>query len=120
MLYLNSYKKTTSPDYMKVCGKINIENNKIESISTSDFGKIDDGNFVEDEKACKSGFALYFYINGNTYGTTDMDTGKICVNVKGVEIGDKLDDCIIDILKELRKNLFIIKMMMIWMKIFIL
>ena len=88
-------KKSTSPDYMKVCGKINIENNKIESISTSDFGKIDDGNFVEDEKACKSGFALYFYINGNTYGTTDMDTGKICVNVKGVEIGDKLDDCII-------------------------
>lgn len=88
-------KKSTSPDYLKVCGKIELDNNKKQSISTSNFGEIEDGNFVEDEKACKSGFALNFFLNGNTQTTTNMDFAKLCVTVKGVELGASNNDCII-------------------------
>ena len=88
-------KKSTSPDYLKVCGKIELDNNKKQSISTSNFGEIEDGNFVEDEKACKSGFALNFFLNGKTQKTTNMDLAKLCVTVKGVELGASNNDCII-------------------------
>lgn len=37
---------------------------KIDSIDYSDIGTVDDGNFVSNKLACKSGFALYFFGNG--------------------------------------------------------
>ena len=62
------------PDYLKVEGIMELngyypipgENNKgqlyrLKSIESSAKGTVEDGNFVKDYKACKSGFALFFY-----------------------------------------------------------
>lgn len=63
------------------------------SIDISDIGSVDAGNFVEDERACKSGFTLKFYVNGNNpvlpkFGDTldSRNIFKLCVNVKEVEL----------------------------------
>ena len=37
----------------------------IDTIESAYIGSLDDGTFVMNEMACKSGFALYFYPNGN-------------------------------------------------------
>ncbi len=39
--------------------------NEAEEIKTAYVGTVNDGDFVFDEKACKSGYALYFYGDGN-------------------------------------------------------
>lgn len=36
----------------------------IKSIELTSIGEVEDGEFVTDEKYCKSGFALYFFLNG--------------------------------------------------------
>lgn len=86
------------PDIMQVRGKItewNItsdENGKIyepTKIVISDIGTVEDGEFVYDELACKSGFALFFYGDGkltNPYDDTDYDyMYKKCVTLEGIE-----------------------------------
>lgn len=63
-----------SKDPFKVCGKMNVKKKNIpskgdvyevESIEKSYIGSVKDGEFVLDEKACESGYALYFYGDGN-------------------------------------------------------
>lgn len=86
------------PDIMQVRGKItewNItsdENGKIyepTKIVISDIGTVEDGEFVYDELACKSGFALFFYGDGkltNPYDDTDYNyMYKKCVTLEGIE-----------------------------------
>lgn len=59
-------------EHFKVIGKITMHtttdtNGKIyepEKIEHTDIGSVADGEFVYDEKACSSGFALYFYGDG--------------------------------------------------------
>ena len=59
-------------EYFKVIGKITMhtttdDNGKIyepEKIEHTDIGTVEDGEFVYDEKACASGFALFFYGDG--------------------------------------------------------
>lgn len=88
------------PDYFKICGKISYEKDDTgkQYIKTSTdmnyYGEVNDGEFVEDEKACKSGYALYFYGNkeltkpftdSETSTTNGNDMFKLCVTVKEVE-----------------------------------
>ena len=62
-----------SKDPFKVCGKMNVKKKNIpnegdvyevESIEKSYIGSVKDDEFVYDEKACESGYALYFYGDG--------------------------------------------------------
>ena len=62
--------KFYSSEYLKVCGKFNDDKT---IVSTSDIGELEDGSFVADALACKSGFTLYF------------DNHQRCVTIKGVE-----------------------------------
>lgn len=56
---LNSGKKIF-PEYTKVCGKIELSDSKdINNIFTSDIGELNVNEIVKDERACKSGYALY-------------------------------------------------------------
>lgn len=68
-----------------------IQNYEIEYINNSYIGTVDNDQFVENEKACKSGFALYFYGNKKLTKPSNQETQmfKLCVNVTGVE---KLND----------------------------
>ena len=89
---------TISHDYFQVCGKITFKvtspNNvaekkyEIEKIESTYIGTIEN-DFVSDERACKSGYALYFYPDG-----TLIDPGKTvytnnmykkCVTVNNIE-----------------------------------
>ena len=80
-----------SPDYMKVCGKVEISNlNEITSISSSEIGFYDDGTYVKDELACKSGFALSFYADKSLNGGQHLT--KLCATFLGAE---KSNPCII-------------------------
>ena len=64
---------TNDPDFLKVGEIINFNvtsttNLKVyeaEEIKTAYVGAVNDGNFVFDENACKSCYALYFYGDGN-------------------------------------------------------
>ena len=62
--------KKAVPDYLKVCRDIEIKQNFITTIYTSNAGEIEDGHFVDNILACKSGFALYFYLDGKTHDET--------------------------------------------------
>lgn len=44
----------------------------IDNIDYSDIGTVEDGNFVSNPLACKSGFALYFFGNGKLTKTTGI------------------------------------------------
>ena len=57
----------------------------------SDIGSVEDGDFVFDENACKSGFALYFYGNGELNKPHDGNYNylyKRCVTLEDVEVVD--------------------------------
>lgn len=79
------------PDYMKIHGEINLdkaENNyQLLKISVNSIGSVDNGKFVEDERACKSGFALEFYPNGAISDTSSTFNTKYkkCVQFDGIE-----------------------------------
>ena len=85
--------KQASPDYMKVCGEISLdkpENNYAKlKTSVNSLGSVDNGKFVENSMACKSGFALWFYPNGkisNPSLTTVPNTPYLmCVQFNGIE-----------------------------------
>ena len=79
-----------SPDYMKVCGEIKIDtaanpHTKLK-VSANSFGSVDNGKFVQNMMACKSGFALKFYSDGKTT-TSSSAIGPFlkCVQFNGVE-----------------------------------
>ena len=58
-----------------------------QEIVYSDIGSVEDGDFVFDEKACKSGFALYFYGNGEyktfSYNSDQWDYNAITLTSSG-------------------------------------
>lgn len=93
-------------EFFKVCGKITKFDKKSSTtygdtyypleIENSYIGTVDDGEFVYDENACKSGFALYFYANKalkNPSTNTDNHMFKMCVtlvDIKGQKIKYKI------------------------------
>ena len=81
--------KLSSPGYMKVCGEIKFgssgNNYPMMEVSKNSLGSVDNGKFVQDEMACKSGFALNFYPDGKISSTTTMQPYKKCVQFNGVE-----------------------------------
>lgn len=65
--------KYSSPVKNKICGKLTIsersevENSRIYYVSARNFaslGSVPDGDYVDDMKLCESGYALYFYWDG--------------------------------------------------------
>lgn len=97
---------TISHDYFQVCGKITFKvtststNNgklyEIEKIESAYIGTIEN-DFVSDERACKSGYALYFYPDGTLTdpGKDDYTNHmyKKCVTVNNID--KKGNSCII-------------------------
>ena len=87
-------------EHFKVIGKITMHTNtdndgKIyepEKIEYTDIGTIADGEFVYNEKACSSGFALYFYGDGSLtkpYKTNNYNyMYKKCVTFEDIEYLD--------------------------------
>ena len=89
-------------DFLKVCGELNEEQN----YANSYFGTVEDNRTVGDVLACKSGFTLFFYNDGETQ-YNNKNQGKlvqVCVTVKNVEKDDN-DKCIILYTKENEKEL---------------
>ena len=81
--FLEINKESINSDYLKVCGAFS---DNLDSVSTSYYGEIEDGKYVGDALACKSGFALYFYTNKDTKPSSSTDPMiQLCVTVKGVE-----------------------------------
>ena len=82
------------PDYNKVCGNIEIDEQangyRKLKVSADSIGSVKDGNLVENEFACKSGFALNFYADGSigdpTTTPTTIPIYKKCVQFEGYEI----------------------------------
>lgn len=85
----------------KVPGIINLKQNTgtkdydINYIESSYIGKVEVGEFVQDERACESGIALYFYGNGELTEPTGVTEGtgkmyKRCVNLKEVLSDDMI------------------------------
>ena len=102
-----SYGQTYNSDYSKVCGEISFDPITLSSnqgtyydvltIKSSYIGTVDDGKFVLDAKACKSGFALPFYpdssgndpsINNNNYMFLK------CVKINEIEYKGS-NDCVL-------------------------
>jgi len=75
------------PDYMKVCGEIELDadNNDYKKTSINSIGSVSDGKFVEVLLACKSGFALNFYSDGETTSSTSTGIYQKCVQYNGIE-----------------------------------
>ena len=95
--------KRALPDYMKVCGEITFdkaENNyEILNIKMNLIGSVEDGKFVENELACKSGFALKFYPNGaiNPDSTKNhWNNYYRCVKYNGIKYKKNKNGCIIN------------------------
>ena len=93
------------PDFLKVGGIISFNetsttNGKVyeaEEIKTAYVGTVNDGDFVFDEKACKSGYALYFYGDGNlnepyTGNSYTNYMFKRCVTLQDIEESSS-DNC---------------------------
>ena len=85
----------------KVPGIINLKQNSgtkdydINYIESSYIGKVEVGQFVQDERACESGIALYFYGNGELTEPSDITTATVnmykrCVNLKEVLSDDMI------------------------------
>ena len=99
--YINGNIHTYSGlEHFKVIGKITMHtttdnDGKIyepEKIEYTDIGTIADGEFVFNEKACSSGFALYFYGDGTLTKPYKYDTYnymyKKCVTLEDIEQSD--------------------------------
>ena len=92
--YINKYY-----EHFKVGGKITSFNETTDTngkiyepkdIEYSDIGSVADGDFVFDEKSCQSGFALYFYGNGELNNPYDDNYSynymyKRCVTLEDIE-----------------------------------
>jgi hypothetical protein len=95
---------------LKVCGKMEIKKrtvtNKgdvyaIQSIESTYIGTLKDGEWVYDERACESGYALYFYGDGTLVDPSPNYTGddehsmfKKCVTPKSIDTTSS-SDCVI-------------------------
>jgi len=92
------------PDYMKVCGEIELDDdsNAVTKIKMDSIGSVSDGKFVKNLLACKSGFALNFYSDGNTDAGTDIYLK--CVQYNGIEY-KKGNSCKINYILE-KKNYY--------------
>jgi hypothetical protein len=95
--------RTLPPDLFKVCGEISFKAISLGTnqgtfydlikIESTYIGTIEDGKFVKDARACKSGFALPFYYSGGSSTLTDpsLDPSNPnhmylkCVSVKDIE-----------------------------------
>ena len=91
-------KKEVFPDYFKVCGEISLDE---KTIKIADIGSLDSNINVDDERACKSGFALYFD-NEKEFGTGHSKVHnkiyKVCVELNGAE--KRGDYCYINYTKD--------------------
>ena len=78
-----------SPDFMKVCGEITLDTQANSygklKVSANSFGSVDNGKFVQNVMACKSGFALEFYPDGKISSSTLTQSYNKCVQFNGVE-----------------------------------
>ena len=78
------------PGFLSVCGKMDIYQsyygNSYSHSSTeiAEIGSVEDGQFVEDELACSSGFSLQFFTNKKTYNYYDNTLFKMCVTLVDV------------------------------------
>lgn len=90
--YQSSTNTRAFPDFFNVCGEI-----KDGNILLSEIGKVALNTFVEDEKACESGFALYYFedktLNGNSSDFNSKTMNLLCVEFKDAQYID--DNCII-------------------------
>ena len=96
--YYKNFEDSSTPisgyiPYSKFEGKITFHksNNNLyekEIVEIADFASLDDGTFVSDERACKSGFFLYFYPDGtlnDPYTGNDNQKNelyKMCVSLE--------------------------------------
>ena len=91
LCYLNSGGtiKEAFPDFMKVCGEITLDSSTFDKtkVTVNSFGSVDNGKFVDDMMACKSGFALGFYSDGKITNPSSPSSGPFlkCVQFNGVE-----------------------------------
>lgn len=90
---INENMTSFSYDYLNICGELNEEKTLA---SNSGFGIVDDGKYVGDILACKSGFALFFSKDGNTTFNNNNENKSLplCVTAKYAEKDDN-DKCII-------------------------
>ena len=81
------------PAFNKVCGENTLtkyttgNNYYINQTSMNTIGSLADGTFVKDERACKSGFALYLYRTKTLVkpgNTEDQNMYKVCVTLKEI------------------------------------
>lgn len=81
---------------------------EFESIEKSYIGSVKDGEFVFDEKACESGYALYFYGDGNLNDPCSDSSSSNNYMFKKCVTPKKIDEssCIINT-KMMEKILFI-------------
>ena len=70
---------------------------EFESIEKSYIGSVKDGEFVFDEKACESGYALYFYGDGNLNDPSSDSSSSNNYMLKKCVTPKKIDEssCII-------------------------
>lgn len=86
--------KRAFPEYFKICGKQDVEKiantqiYEVKSTTSNYIGSIADNNFVEDIRACKSGYALLFYGDKSINvpeGESVYNMFKKCVTINEVE-----------------------------------
>lgn len=95
-----------SPDFLKVPGKIEfgeetrdntVDGKKydftyyyVQSIEEASIGSVEDGEYVADERACKSGFGIEYYagkqLDIKSYDNQNTQKFKRCISVKEVDI----------------------------------
>ncbi len=80
-----------SAGYLKISGKLHVKevgnNYEVEKIEESAIGSVPNGEFVFDELACDSGFALYFYGDGkleDPHSNSNRHMFKKCVTVNSI------------------------------------
>ena len=108
--YTNSGSKTyysSPPSQLHYCGvyTFNPEGNNLYSEKDKKYayiGSVDSGEYVTDKKLCKSGFALYYYPNGNLEDPYNGPSGsrntmyQRCVTPTAIDKHDKLSStCVI-------------------------
>ena len=101
--------RTYEPDYFKVCGEITFGSNTLPNnkgviyypvkIESTYIGTVDDGKYVYNALACKSGYALPFYPGSSLNDPSLLSTNKNnmylrCVSVNGID-NNHSDKCII-------------------------
>ena len=82
------------PSFGMVCGKINLQeytsnrnNYYVSNIEMNKMGSLDDGQYVFDDRACKSFFSVPLYRGNTLKAPTVGDTNqyKVCATYKGFE-----------------------------------